>query len=231
MFSSPPQMEADMTTRREKGERGKARSARASALNEDRMRWEENQLVKSGAARVMEVDTDFSNEEENRVHVIVHDVQPPFLEGPVTLSNQAVSHCLCFLVDIIPCSNAYIYYYVTGNGKSVERSNGRSCSYLQKGKWVAQKNARAEGACKGTVKYSKRFPLRKTCPIFPANYLLISCSSFMQADREHLSMEGSTLGNIMGVVKAPEKAVCATTYEFCHCFSSFFSLSAQMLKL
>ncbi len=40
-----------MARRREKGERGKAKSARYNAINEDRMKWEENQLIKSGAAR------------------------------------------------------------------------------------------------------------------------------------------------------------------------------------
>eukprot|EP00301_Raphidiophrys_heterophryoidea_P005091 c12172_g1_i1.p1 GENE.c12172_g1_i1~~c12172_g1_i1.p1 ORF type:complete len:1757 (+),score=438.88 c12172_g1_i1:2-5272(+) len=78
--------EKEMQMRRARGEKG--RSARASALNEDRMRWEETQILHSGAARVLEVDTDFDNDDESRVYLMVHDVQPPFLTGPITFSHQ-----------------------------------------------------------------------------------------------------------------------------------------------
>ena len=63
-------------------------SARRSAANADQNLWEENRLLVSGAAVVGEVDTDISNEEDDRVQLVVHQIKPPFLDGRVAFSTN-----------------------------------------------------------------------------------------------------------------------------------------------
>ena len=56
------------------------RQARQSALDKDQQTWEENRLLSSGAALRSEVDLDFNNEnDDTRVQLLVHQIQPPFL--------------------------------------------------------------------------------------------------------------------------------------------------------
>ncbi len=56
-------------------------------------RWEEEQLMKSGVVRRTEVALTFDSEEETRVHLLVHDLQPPFLDGRVVFTKQADPVC------------------------------------------------------------------------------------------------------------------------------------------
>lgn len=51
-------------------------------------------MLSSGVAQRREIDTDFDEENENRVHVLVHDIKPPFLSGRVVFTKQleAVQH-------------------------------------------------------------------------------------------------------------------------------------------
>ncbi|PWA91700.1 RNA helicase family protein [Artemisia annua] len=51
--------------------------------------WEEQQLVKSGAARRTQVQIDYDDEEEQKVTLLVHDPKPPFLDGRVVFTKQA----------------------------------------------------------------------------------------------------------------------------------------------
>jgi pre-mRNA-splicing factor ATP-dependent RNA helicase DHX38/PRP16 len=64
-------------------------SARQNQLNEDNRRWEENRLLQSGVAVRRSVQTEFDDEEESRVHLLVHDVKPPFLDGRQAFTKQA----------------------------------------------------------------------------------------------------------------------------------------------
>lgn len=63
-------------------------SQRARKRNEDHDRWEEDRLLTSGVARRTQVDTDFDDEEINRVHLLVHDLRPPFLSGQQVFTQQ-----------------------------------------------------------------------------------------------------------------------------------------------
>jgi pre-mRNA-splicing factor ATP-dependent RNA helicase DHX38/PRP16 len=58
--------------------------ARRFQANEDSRRWEESQLIGSGVVRqVVRTAAELAGGEESeaRVHLIVHDTRPPFLEG------------------------------------------------------------------------------------------------------------------------------------------------------
>lgn len=65
-----------------------AQSKRASELQRDMNAWEENRLMTSGVVRAREVDTDFDNDSDVRVVLLVHDTRPPFLDGRVLFTKQ-----------------------------------------------------------------------------------------------------------------------------------------------
>ncbi|KAK1380550.1 RNA helicase [Heracleum sosnowskyi] len=66
-----------------------AQSKKLSQLNADSAQWEDRQLLRSGAVRGSEVQTEFDNEEEQKVVLLVHDIKPPFLDGRIVFTNQA----------------------------------------------------------------------------------------------------------------------------------------------
>ena len=45
------------------------------------------QLMRSGAVRGTEVQTEFEDEDENRVILLVHDTKPPFLDRRVVFTK------------------------------------------------------------------------------------------------------------------------------------------------
>lgn len=49
-----------------------AQSKRLSQLTADNAQWEDRQLLRSGAARGIEVQTEFDDEEERKVILLVH---------------------------------------------------------------------------------------------------------------------------------------------------------------
>ncbi|XP_057530886.1 pre-mRNA-splicing factor ATP-dependent RNA helicase DEAH7 [Amaranthus tricolor] len=67
----------------------RAQSKRHSQLSADKQNWEDRQLLRSGAVRGTEVQTEFDNEEENKVILLIHDTKPPFLDGRVVFTKQA----------------------------------------------------------------------------------------------------------------------------------------------
>ncbi|KAL0483364.1 pre-mRNA-splicing factor ATP-dependent RNA helicase DHX38/PRP1 [Acrasis kona] len=81
--------DSDKFTKKEqeyKKQRGSNRvSARKSQILKDNEAWEENRMMTSGIARMREVQVEFNEEDDQRVHIIVHDVKPPFLDAQVTL--------------------------------------------------------------------------------------------------------------------------------------------------
>eukprot|EP00007_Cunea_sp_BSH-02190019_P004139 CAMPEP_0174249166 /NCGR_PEP_ID=MMETSP0417-20130205/43443_1 /TAXON_ID=242541 /ORGANISM="Mayorella sp, Strain BSH-02190019" /LENGTH=664 /DNA_ID=CAMNT_0015329035 /DNA_START=83 /DNA_END=2073 /DNA_ORIENTATION=+ len=78
------QFEADLARKQVK-----KLTARQNQVNEDNRRWEENRLLQSGVAVRRTVQTEFDDEEENRVHLLVHEVKPPFLDGRQAFTKQA----------------------------------------------------------------------------------------------------------------------------------------------
>lgn len=69
-------------------------SARQAQYNRDTDMWEASRMLSSGVAQRIEVDTDFDEENENRVHLLVHDIKPAFLSGKMVYTKQleAVQH-------------------------------------------------------------------------------------------------------------------------------------------
>jgi pre-mRNA-splicing factor ATP-dependent RNA helicase DHX38/PRP16 len=63
-------------------------SARQAQYNADNDLWETNRLAQSGQGGRRVLDLDDLDEEESRVHLLVHDIRPPFLDGRVLFTKQ-----------------------------------------------------------------------------------------------------------------------------------------------
>lgn len=68
---------------------GKRISARAQQKMKDVDAWETNRMLTSGVAQRADYnDDDLDDEEEVRVHLLVHDLRPPFLDGRKVFTKQ-----------------------------------------------------------------------------------------------------------------------------------------------
>jgi hypothetical protein len=56
--------------------------------NADNDLWEANRMVTSGIATRKGVDLDFEDDSESTVHVMIHDLKPPFLDGRTVFTKQ-----------------------------------------------------------------------------------------------------------------------------------------------
>ncbi|KAF8213824.1 P-loop containing nucleoside triphosphate hydrolase protein [Mycena galopus ATCC 62051] len=63
-------------------------SARQAQYNADNDLWEANRMLTSGVATRKAVDMDFEDDSESTVHVMVHDLKPPFLDGRTVFTKQ-----------------------------------------------------------------------------------------------------------------------------------------------
>lgn len=68
--------------------RNKRMSARAQQKMKDVDAWETNRMLTSGVAQRKDYEDDFDDEEEVRVHLMVHDLKPPFLDGKRIFTKQ-----------------------------------------------------------------------------------------------------------------------------------------------
>ena len=50
--------------------------------------WEINRMMRSGAVQRLDADDDFDDEAEARVHILVHNIVPPFLDGRIVFTKQ-----------------------------------------------------------------------------------------------------------------------------------------------
>uniref|UniRef100_A0A7N0VIE2 RNA helicase n=2 Tax=Kalanchoe fedtschenkoi TaxID=63787 RepID=A0A7N0VIE2_KALFE len=66
-----------------------AQSKKLSQLTADNAQWEDRQLLRSGAVRGTEQQTEFDDEDEKKVILLVHDTKPPFLDGRVVFTKQS----------------------------------------------------------------------------------------------------------------------------------------------
>ncbi|TVU38991.1 hypothetical protein EJB05_12390 [Eragrostis curvula] len=66
-----------------------AQSKKLSQMTADNAQWEDRQLLRSGAVKGTEVQTEFDDEDERKVILLVHDTKPPFLDGRVVFTKQA----------------------------------------------------------------------------------------------------------------------------------------------
>ena len=63
-------------------------SARQAQYNADNDLWEANRMLTSGVATRRTIDLDFEDESESTVHVMVHDLKPPFLDSRTVFTKQ-----------------------------------------------------------------------------------------------------------------------------------------------
>ncbi|EOQ99253.1 Pre-mRNA-splicing factor ATP-dependent RNA helicase PRP16 [Wallemia ichthyophaga EXF-994] len=63
-------------------------SAKQHQFNKDNDAWETNRLVQSGLQSRPDLDFDFDDENQSKVHVLVHDLKPPFLDGRMVFTKQ-----------------------------------------------------------------------------------------------------------------------------------------------
>ncbi|KAK1918408.1 DEAH-box RNA helicase prp16 [Pyrenophora teres f. teres] len=62
---------------------------RAQQKQKDVDAWETNRMLQSGVAQRRHFDDDFDDDEEGmRVHILVHDLKPPFLDGKTVFTKQ-----------------------------------------------------------------------------------------------------------------------------------------------
>ena len=68
---------------------GKRVSAKAAQKQRDVDAWEANRMLTSGVAQRKDYEVDFEDDEEaTRVHLLVHDIKPPFLDGRKIFTKQ-----------------------------------------------------------------------------------------------------------------------------------------------
>ncbi|KAL9636505.1 MAG: hypothetical protein Q9204_002232 [Flavoplaca sp. TL-2023a] len=69
--------------------KGKRVNAKAVQRKKDADAWEVNRMLTSGVAQRRDYDGDFDDDEEaTRVHLLVHDIKPPFLDGRKVFTKQ-----------------------------------------------------------------------------------------------------------------------------------------------
>lgn len=87
-FSS---VSADYTKKKEEQleQRKKKRmSAQQRQINKDNELWERNRMLTSGVVHSVDFNEDFDEESLDRVHLLVHNVVPPFLDGRIVFTKQ-----------------------------------------------------------------------------------------------------------------------------------------------
>lgn len=87
-FASVPQ---EYTKRKEEAleqKKIKKVSAQQRQINKDNEKWETNRMLTSGVVLKVDVDEDFEEDNEARVHVLVHNIVPPFLDGRIVFTKQ-----------------------------------------------------------------------------------------------------------------------------------------------
>jgi pre-mRNA-splicing factor ATP-dependent RNA helicase DHX38/PRP16 len=66
----------------------KRMTARQAQFSRDNDLWEKNRMLQSGIAQKAERDMDLEEETELRVHLLVRDLRPPFLDGKIVYTKQ-----------------------------------------------------------------------------------------------------------------------------------------------
>lgn len=68
--------------------RQKKLSAKQRQFNADTDKWETNRMLTSGVVQQLEVDEELDELAEAKVHVLVHNIIPPFLDGRIVFTKQ-----------------------------------------------------------------------------------------------------------------------------------------------
>lgn len=59
---------------------------------QDNERWETNRMLTSGVVQRLEVDEDFEEDNAAKVHLLVHNLVPPFLDGRIVFTKQVIKN-------------------------------------------------------------------------------------------------------------------------------------------
>lgn len=63
-------------------------SAQQRQIHRDNELWEKNRMLTSGVVLKVDHNDDFEEEAEARVHLLVHNIVPPFLDGRIVFTKQ-----------------------------------------------------------------------------------------------------------------------------------------------
>ncbi|XP_056646723.1 pre-mRNA-splicing factor ATP-dependent RNA helicase PRP16 [Diorhabda sublineata] len=63
-------------------------SAQQRQINKDNELWERNRMLTSGVVQSVDLNEDFDEESIDRVHLLVHNIVPPFLDGRIVFTKQ-----------------------------------------------------------------------------------------------------------------------------------------------
>ncbi|XP_018563364.1 pre-mRNA-splicing factor ATP-dependent RNA helicase PRP16 [Anoplophora glabripennis] len=63
-------------------------SAQQRQINKDNELWERNRMLTSGVVHSVDINEDFDEESIDRVHLLVHNIVPPFLDGRIVFTKQ-----------------------------------------------------------------------------------------------------------------------------------------------
>lgn len=63
-------------------------SAQQRQINKDNELWERNRMITSGVVHSIDYNEDFDEESTERVHLLVHNIVPPFLDGRIVFTKQ-----------------------------------------------------------------------------------------------------------------------------------------------
>ncbi|KAL5467249.1 hypothetical protein EMCRGX_G031450 [Ephydatia muelleri] len=63
-------------------------SAHQRQINKDNEKWELNRMLTSGVVMKVDVEENFEEEQESKVHLLVHNIVPPFLDGRIVFTKQ-----------------------------------------------------------------------------------------------------------------------------------------------
>ncbi|GFT90482.1 pre-mRNA-splicing factor ATP-dependent RNA helicase PRP16 [Nephila pilipes] len=84
-------MSASYTKKKEEAleqKKKKRMSAQQRQIHKDNEKWETNRMLTSGVVHKLEYDEDFEEDNEARVHLLVQNVVPPFLDGRIVFTKQ-----------------------------------------------------------------------------------------------------------------------------------------------
>ncbi|GMK53866.1 hypothetical protein CspeluHIS016_0104520 [Cutaneotrichosporon spelunceum] len=66
----------------------KRQTARQAQYSADNDKWENNRMLTSGVIQAGDLDQDFEDDADSKVHVLAHDMKPPFLDGSSIYTRQ-----------------------------------------------------------------------------------------------------------------------------------------------
>ena len=81
-------------------------SAQQRQINKDNELWERNRMITSGVVHSIDINEDFDEESIDRVHLLVHNIVPPFLDGRIVFTKQPEPVIPVRCVELL---NVFIY--------------------------------------------------------------------------------------------------------------------------